>query len=393
MKTKILWGTICIITLLFNTAFTPLMSTQMLSDSDAANSLAMIAPLQGEIFWRQASEQAWFSIAAEQVLASGNQVLTKADGRAKIEYFDGIIVRVGPHTLFTVTEQAQTEELSLISRIRLLMGQIFIKHGEGYYDGKFEVETPSGVAAVKGTMMSVQITPDGQTLVTCLEGVCAISNDFGELTLTEGQGAAIQSEEEAPQPAEIEDWQLNDWFENDPETINTALEQGLINQIPITCNTLTGENCLPAAQACNPLTGGERCDLAAACDPISGDGCINENIPLPEDIINCVFNGTCIAEDLWPVDPGSIILPDGSFQNDLGGNLPDTTGDVLSDADDGVLPDAPVDTSLPNITVPDVTVPEIVSPEPPTDLGGFFENLIQGLQNLAELHDQFRHGN
>ncbi len=207
MKAKILWGALSILVLLTSAAFIPPVPEGPLPDQAAPTNsssqpelltpgdfLATISPLQGDIYWRQETELDWFNINNQQGLDTGNQVLTKAEGRAKIEYIDGIIVRVGPHTLFTVTEQKQTENLNLISRIRLLMGQIFIKHGEGYYQGKFEVETPSGVAAVKGTMMSVQVNAEGQTLITCLEGVCALSNDNGELTLTEGQGGRIEGE-------------------------------------------------------------------------------------------------------------------------------------------------------------------------------------------------------
>lgn len=255
MKSKILWGTISILILLASAAFTPPVPEGPLPAQDSSpassqpnplnsgNFLATISPVQGEIYWRQATEQDWFNIASQQGLDTGNQVLTKTEGRAKIEYFDGIIVRIGPHTLFTVSEQSQTEELNLISRIRLLMGQIFIKHGEGYYQGKFEVETSSGLAAVKGTMMSVQTNTEGQTFVTCLEGICSLANENGELTLTEGQGARINGVGQPPVPAEIEDWQLADWFEADPDTIAIALRLGLITQSPELC-TANETNCL-----------------------------------------------------------------------------------------------------------------------------------------------------
>jgi FecR protein len=380
MKTKHLWGILGILLLLLATAFSPPIPEGPIPDQNTAPTgsqdnltpdevfLATILPIQGEVYWRQQAEQSWSTINNQHGLDTGNQILTKTEGRAKIEYFDGVIVRVGPHTLFTVSEQSQTGELNLISRIRLLMGQIFIKHGDGYYDGKFEVETPSGLAAVKGTMMSVQITADGQTLVTCLEGVCALSNELGEITLTEGQGASIESEGEAPQPAKIEDWQLNDWFENDPETINTALEQGLIDQVPASCNTATGEDCLPDTFNCNPLTG-ENCDGQSGCDPISGEGCISDNIIDPEAYINCVLNGTCSEEWSLPTIPEVPPL------------LPNRDEDQ-SDTVIEVLPDLPEDNILPDAAMPEVTLPEY-----PNCSGGFLENLLEGLQNLANLQE------
>ncbi len=286
MKTRNLWGALSILILLTTAAFAPPVPEGPLPEqsSAAASSsqpdlptaedfLATISPVQGDIYWRQETKRDWLNIHTEQGLDTGNQVLTKAEGRAKIEYDDGIIVRVGPHTLFTVTEQTQTEDLNLISRIRLIMGQIFIKHGEGYYQGKFEVETPGGLAAVKGTMMSVQINAEGQTLVTCLEGVCSLSNDSGELTLTEGQGARMDDKDLPPQPAEIEDWQLNDWMENDPDALSIILRQGLGIKDPQGCDPASDKNCI-TKHAATLFVGCDRTDTCVAdedLEPESGD--------------------------------------------------------------------------------------------------------------------------
>lgn len=348
MKSKILWVAFSILTLLLSAAFTPPIPEGPLPVQNSSHSniqtnspvtgafLATISPVQGEVFWREETDKDWDAILNEQGLDSGNQVLTRLEGRARIEYFDGIIVRVGPHTLFTVSEQTQTQELNLISRIRLLMGQIFIKHGEGYYHGKFEIETPSGLAAVKGTMMSVQVTADGQTLVTCLEGICSLSNDKGLVTLTAGQGASIEEEDQPPQFAEIEDWQLNDWFQHDPETINVALQQGLIDQIPESCDTATGENCLPASFHCDPLTGSE-CNLYESFDPINGEDSINENIINPDIFLDCVLTGTC-SEIIDPIiDPETTVienpvndtLPENNIPANL--NTPDSFLETLLD--------------------------------------------------------------
>lgn len=367
MNAKFLWGACSILILLFNAAFLPAQESRTFQSMNQAF-LATISPVQGDVFWRQETEQDWDPILADQGLNAGNQILTKMDSRARIEYFDGIIVRVGPNTLFTVAEQSQAQDLNLISRIRLLMGQIFIKHGADYYGGKFEVETPSGVAAVKGTMMSVQITADGQTLVTCLEGVCALSNDRGLVTLTAGQGAAIEDEDQPPQFTPIEDWQLEDWFENDPGTVSTAVEQGLIDYIPSACDPATGKDCLPESFTCNALTG-RGCQRVSSCDPISGKGCLMEIAASTEVILDCVRSGTCINL----VD--SLPLPEG-----------DLSTAVLPTAIEENLPEVILDNTL-TITNPENTILSIPDvPETPVPSGGFLENLINGLETLMEFH-------
>ena len=106
------------------------------------------------------------------VLLTGGELQTKMDSRASLSLLpEGIIVRVGPNTIFTVQE-IDTEEQPGI-RLHLDIGKIWIL----LRGGTLEVETPSGVAAVRGSLLGVSYDPEEkQVTSTCLEGNCGFTS-------------------------------------------------------------------------------------------------------------------------------------------------------------------------------------------------------------------------
>ena len=63
------------------------------------------------------------------------------------------------------------------------------------------MDTPYGIAGVRGSMMSVDFDPDADGLtITCLEGHCSLANEAGEVELTEGLASVISAKGLPPSP-------------------------------------------------------------------------------------------------------------------------------------------------------------------------------------------------
>ncbi|MBM3143773.1 MAG: hypothetical protein FJ010_02145 [Chloroflexi bacterium] len=291
------------------TSFSPATETVIEAPTDAPtpatpsaaepNPLAQLIALQGAGRWRASDAVEWDCASIGQALALENQVLTETDAKAVIQYLDGLLVHVAPKTLFTVTELHQAEDNSLWATIRLLVGQLFVSY-VGEDGSQIRVETEAGIAGVRGTMMSVKVTLSGRVILTCLEGVCTLENDYGLIVLQAGQQAELLNANTPPVfLGAIANYQFNEWFANHPEALLVALNNGLLAplppgcsleeslscqieldcdpntgagcQLPGGCNPVTGEGCeLPGS--CNPVTG-EGCGLPESCDPLSGEGC------------------------------------------------------------------------------------------------------------------------
>jgi hypothetical protein len=121
-------------------------------------------------------------------LPSLSQVRTLDDGRARLDLSTGTIIRVTPNSFFTLAVE-NPEPTNLLVRLKLTIGQLFII----LKGGSIEVETPSGVASVRGSFMSVVIdSKTGDALVQCLEGSCVLKTPAGSFNLSTGRKARMQ---------------------------------------------------------------------------------------------------------------------------------------------------------------------------------------------------------
>ncbi|MEK7325632.1 MAG: MopE-related protein, partial [Chloroflexota bacterium] len=187
---------------------------------------AAISEIEGTAEQRNDAQTNWATAAVGQTLNVGNQVRTGPESVAAIQFAEGAITRLGPDTLFTVSELGGDSQNPLI-KLQLAAGQLFVLITGSLGTGSVEVETPIGVAAVRGSLMSVEVTDDGRIVVTCLEttGNCRLENESGSVEIQSGQQAEIISAGEPPTPAEqIDDSQLNEWFQNNPEAQAIVLE-------------------------------------------------------------------------------------------------------------------------------------------------------------------------
>ncbi|MBI3242532.1 MAG: FecR domain-containing protein [Chloroflexi bacterium] len=197
-----------------------------LATTGGQTATATISEIKGTAEERLAVNVDWATAIIGQALATGNQVRTGSESLATIQFAQGTLARLGPEAVFTVSELGGDSQNPLI-KLQLAAGQLFILITGSLGKGGVEVETPIGVAAVRGSLMSVEVTDDGRIIVTCLEttGNCQLENESGSVEIQSGQQAEIVSADEPPTPAEqIDDSQLNEWFQNNPEAQAIVLE-------------------------------------------------------------------------------------------------------------------------------------------------------------------------
>ena len=120
-----------------------------------------------------------------QRLTSGDLVLTSANTRAAIRFTDdGSIVRLNPNSQLSVrTEGARG---SATKTLQLDFGELWAKVAP--QNGRtFQVQTPSGVAAVKGTEFVVRVDQNGVTTVLTFEGAVDFFNGAGTVSVESGK--------------------------------------------------------------------------------------------------------------------------------------------------------------------------------------------------------------
>jgi len=138
-----------------------------------------------------------------ELVRVGDVIRTGPDSTVELRWMKwagGMRIKIGPNTWFTVrraNENRSTKEEE--SRVRVEEGQIWVRLRRALRGrSKFEVETPTVVAAVRGTIFSVAVGEDGQSRlevyegtvrVTGLKGGTAILTGGSTTTVTKGQPA------------------------------------------------------------------------------------------------------------------------------------------------------------------------------------------------------------
>lgn len=163
----------------------------------------------------RASAAVEFSVAAPGItLPVGGEAQTGEKGRARLDLApDGTIIRLAPNTHFALSKLDE-EAGNPFTDLELFFGQLYIILS----GGELQVQTPGGVASVRGSMMSVSYDPHAETMtVTCLEGHCSLRNEGGRIELVAGQAADIVNGVLGRGPRDLTDGELYGWLENAPE--------------------------------------------------------------------------------------------------------------------------------------------------------------------------------
>ncbi len=113
------------------------------------------------------------------ILGPGGEIQTGDASSARLDFTDGTVMRVAQNTLFTM-QSVNTSDEGLLTRLQLQAGQIWVS----LTGGTLEVETPIGVAAVRGSFATFIYTEgdpadpnDDLLVIDCLEGECSAEND------------------------------------------------------------------------------------------------------------------------------------------------------------------------------------------------------------------------
>ncbi len=175
---------------------------------------ARLSEIAGSVLAREARDPSFAAAHNGYLLPTLGQVQTQSDGKVRLDFSSGSLIRIGPGTLFTL-QPPQQDSQGLLIKVSLAVGRLWVI----LQGGSLEVETKSGVAAVRGSYMSVSYNPDsGEANITCLEGTCSLSTPAGNVQITAGQTATVTGANQPPSVGKMNDSDVQDWLNNNPES-------------------------------------------------------------------------------------------------------------------------------------------------------------------------------
>jgi hypothetical protein len=161
--------------------------------SCAPSTLTILSIAEGGVSVMRAGTGSWIEAQAGMSLRPGDSVKTGDNSSAKITFFDGSTIELQAGTVIGIASLNISRDTgsttitleqaigSTISRVTKLVDPA----------SRYEVETPTGVVAVRGSAMQVHVMEDGTTWITNLEGdVWAVAQSV-ELQIPEGRQCII----------------------------------------------------------------------------------------------------------------------------------------------------------------------------------------------------------
>jgi len=173
---KRLWS--CLLTLIFLPACVNLLLAGDNKD------VALLFKSTGKVEVYQADKKIWSSGSRGSRLNSGDKIRTGYESFAAILFTDDkslMKVRAGSDLLI----QGERNESSIAKRIFMEVGEVFVSVKK--QNTVFRLETPTGVAAVKGTEFYGLVDQEGNMSIIAIKGIVELINKYGSILLSAGE--------------------------------------------------------------------------------------------------------------------------------------------------------------------------------------------------------------
>lgn len=159
--------------------------------------------LQGDVAVQPPGSDVWKSLQVRDRVQEGSSLRTSAHSALELEFDDGTSCFLRENSLLTIKKSRQGA-LHLLRVLRLEAGKIIsrVKSATGK-DSRFEVETPSALAAARGTHYRVAVDEQLTTTAEMLESRIDVVAMGKTITLKEGEGAITRQNEPPSQPVRL----------------------------------------------------------------------------------------------------------------------------------------------------------------------------------------------
>lgn len=144
---------------------------------------------------------------------AGDRIKTGANGRAALVLADGTQVKLNFNTDLVLrdTDSKGAKSPRGIGSVKIFLGSVWGKITKK--GSRFEFDTPSSVAAVKGSAGEVIVSPDGRTCYVWEEGVLHVFNDLGAVDMNPMTQMCMAKGFKPGKPTPLTQDQINTWHQ------------------------------------------------------------------------------------------------------------------------------------------------------------------------------------
>jgi hypothetical protein len=169
----------------------------------AAASRAVVTLVEGEVQMMAGEEQSWRSLSSNAILKGGDKVRVPDNGRLEMVLDNHSVLRLAANSSLELKEVERKPEKETY-RFALSLGKMWTRVTRLLgFGSKYQVDTPTAITAVQGTVYDLQVDSDQQTRVRVHSGNVLVYNPFaGDLAPGE-KVPKLQEPTRVPGPTRI----------------------------------------------------------------------------------------------------------------------------------------------------------------------------------------------
>lgn len=137
------------------------------------SSIAKITFYTGDVRTQPPKKDDWKKAIFQQPLTNGEKVKTEDQSRAEIGFSDGSIIRIDGNSSLDIVD-AKKDKSGQQVEAKVWSGKVWANVNKMSKKSKFELESPTAVAAVRGTVYRMAVLPDRTTKIAVYSGAVAV---------------------------------------------------------------------------------------------------------------------------------------------------------------------------------------------------------------------------
>jgi len=160
--------------------------------------------VQGDVRISKGKDQPQTAVHLNDVILEGSRIVTGDDGSVRVTFLDGYTFVLRSNTNVRIIQANNKRASRLFFQLWMELGRIFsrIKKATGA-DARFEVDTPSAVAAVRGTEFRASVDAREDTRCEVLRGSLSLQANETEIEVKQGEGSLVRKGEPPSAPSKL----------------------------------------------------------------------------------------------------------------------------------------------------------------------------------------------
>ena len=170
------------------------------TSSDVTRDVALLFKARGKVEFFDAVKNRWRNARRGLRLNSGDMIRTGDESLAAVVFTDDkSLMKIRSRS--DVVIRGERRKSSIAKRVYMEVGEVFV-HAERQ-KAEFRLETPTGVAAVKGTEFYGIVDESGNMFIVAIKGLVELMNKYGSVMV--GAGETGKSDGKSPPKKEKTD--------------------------------------------------------------------------------------------------------------------------------------------------------------------------------------------